>query len=400
MDAEINMFLPIGDTPNPLNFKPVVNWVLIAMNVGVFILVTMPMMSVGVDPGDPLLEHYVRSMLPRSFWGSPQQLVGQLSAYDLFVFDHGYRPAQPELADLVTSMFLHGSFGHLVGNMLFLWIYGDNVEHHLGRVRYALTYLGTGVAATLTFHAFAAGSPVPMVGASGAISGILGLYFVLFPHNRVKVFVMLFPFIMRVLLIPARWVLGFYLVWDNLLPVLIGAQSSTAYGAHIGGFLAGAGLTYWWERRSGDWSPFVNSKVSGSGFGEFLEPLARLRQDLQAGNAKNALELFGGLSPSDIQDLGGQECVTLANWLNDAGYPIAAMTLLKRYIAQNSARVNQSQLAQVYLALGRMRMHEGRPTAAYQHLLEALQLNPDTQTRAEAEDLIARIQSPRRLTID
>ena len=90
-----------------------------------------------------------------------QQLLSQVSAYDLFVFDWGFRPARPTVVDLFTCMFLHGGFLHLFGNMLFLWIYGDNVEHVLGRVRFLFWYLATGVAATLFHLCWAPGPPIP-----------------------------------------------------------------------------------------------------------------------------------------------------------------------------------------------------------------------------------------------
>src|SRR5690606_30537250 len=118
-------------------------------------------------------------------------------------------------------MFLHASFLHLFGNMLFLWIYGDNVEHQLGHGRFLIAYLATGAAA-VAFHMIgAAGSAVPMVGASGAISGALGFYFVFFPRNRVRLAWFLPPFLFQVFEVPARIVLGFYIVLDNLLPYLL-----------------------------------------------------------------------------------------------------------------------------------------------------------------------------------
>ncbi len=128
--------------------------------------------------------------------------------------------------------------------MLFLWIFGDNVEHRRGKLGYLLTYQGTGMAATLFFSLFAPDSRVPMLGASGAISGILGCYFWWFPANQVRVFIFLFPFFMDVVQVPARFVLGIYLLVDNLLPFLlkVGAATGVAHGAHIGGFLAGLAL--------------------------------------------------------------------------------------------------------------------------------------------------------------
>jgi membrane associated rhomboid family serine protease len=234
------VFIPIGDTPNPRNYIPWVNYVLIGLNVAVYLLVSLPLSFRAVDPADPNLHEYIRLIAPDlPAWVSLYDVLREISAYDLFTFVHGYKPGAPEVTDLFFCMFLHGGALHLAGNMLFLWIFGDNVEHRLGRVGYLLTYLATGVAATLAFAVFAGDSMTPLVGASGAISGVLGLYFLLFARNRVKVFILLFPFFMNVILLPARWVLGFFVLIDNLLPFILGAQSGVAYGAHLGGFLAG-----------------------------------------------------------------------------------------------------------------------------------------------------------------
>src|SRR5262249_26997435 len=152
--------------------------------------------------------------------------------------------------DMLTCMFLHAGFLHLFGNMLFLWIYGDNVEHRLGSVRYLCWYLGTGIAATLFHMLGAPGSQLPLVGASGAIPGILGFYFVWFPRTRVRLLWLLPPFVMQVFEVPARIVLGIYLVLDNLLPYLIvSGDAGVAHGAHIGGFLAGLAAAWVMGRR-------------------------------------------------------------------------------------------------------------------------------------------------------
>jgi membrane associated rhomboid family serine protease len=242
------MFLPIGDTPNPRGV-PYVNTLLIGVNVAVFLLVSLPLTFARPDLNDPLLFEYLRAIGARGSIPT-QTILQQVSAYDLFIFRYGYRPSDPSLTTLFTAMFLHGGWLHLVGNMLFLWIYGDNVEHRLGRTGYLLVYLGSGVAATLFFAVFVPGSDVPMVGASGAISGILGFYYLWFPRNQVKVFIFLFPFIMNTFLLPARLVLGIYLLVDNLFPFLInsGAATGVAHGAHIGGFVAGLALAFGIER--------------------------------------------------------------------------------------------------------------------------------------------------------
>jgi membrane associated rhomboid family serine protease len=235
------VFFPIGDAPNPRDFRAWVTWAIIVANVLVYVLLTLPMSTQAASPQDPRIAEYVEMLRHSGLQRETlREALGQLSVYDLFVFDHGFRPVAPSLADLFSSLFLHAGFLHLAGNMFFLWIYGDNVEHRVGRIAYVLLYVLTGVVATLGFALLDLNSQLPLVGASGAISGVLGLYFVLFPRNRVKVFVALFPFLMDIFLVPARLVLGIFVVVDNFVPFLFGSHSGVAYGAHLGGFLAGA----------------------------------------------------------------------------------------------------------------------------------------------------------------
>ena len=198
------MLFPIGDAPNPRGF-PLVTWLLIAANVAVYALFTLPLGDVRPSPHDPALAEYVRT-IAQALRGqaSLAEIAQGATQYDLFVFAHGFRPGAPSWVSLFTCMFLHAGFLHLAGNMLFLWIYGDNVEHRLGAVRYLIAYLGTGIAATLFHAAVAAGSGLPLIGASGAISGVLGLYFVWFPRNRVRLLWLFPPFLMRVFDVPAR----------------------------------------------------------------------------------------------------------------------------------------------------------------------------------------------------
>jgi membrane associated rhomboid family serine protease len=153
----------------------------------------------------------------------------------------------------LTSMFLHGSWMHLLGNALFLWVFGNNVEDSMGRLRFLLFYLLCGLAAAAAQIAMSPGSPVPMVGASGAISGVMGAYLVLYPRVRVR---MLFIFIIffRIFELPAWLVL---LWWFGLqllsgLPQLssIEHEAGVAFWAHIGGFVAGVVLVKLFENRS------------------------------------------------------------------------------------------------------------------------------------------------------
>jgi membrane associated rhomboid family serine protease len=148
----------------------------------------------------------------------------------------------PFWSTLFTSMFLHGGWGHLGGNMLFLWVFGDNIEHRLGHVRFLLFYLGTGLAASFAHIIFNTSSAIPAVGASGAISGVLGGYLLLFPRNQV--YVLTWGGVMAV---PAIFMLGLWILTQFISGV--GAMATTAqtgggvaYMAHIGGFVAGLAL--------------------------------------------------------------------------------------------------------------------------------------------------------------
>jgi len=245
------VFIPISDYP-PSRGAPWMTIALIVVNVAVYLLITLPLSAERPAPNDPLLAEYLRaigSALPPNV--PLQAVLAEITRYDLFVFAHGFRPAAPSAADLFTAMFLHGGFLHLAGNMLYLWVYGDNVEHRLGPVWFLFWYLVTGAAATLFFTLFAWNAQVPLVGASGAISGVLGFYFVWFPFNTVRLFVFLFPFYVGNLFLNARIVLGLYLVVDNLFPLLFaGAGSPVAHGAHIGGFIAGMAVAWWMRGRA------------------------------------------------------------------------------------------------------------------------------------------------------
>ena len=162
----------------------------------------------------------------------------------------GRYPVDQSFPGLLTSIFLHGGWAHLIGNMWFLWIFGDNIEDQLGHGKFVVFYLVCGVLASVIHFAFNPFSNVPAVGASGAISGVMGAYLVRFPHARVTTLVVLFIIITRVEL-PA----GVMLAYWFLIQFLSGAGSIGAEGggvawwAHIGGFAVGA--LWMWNRRSG-----------------------------------------------------------------------------------------------------------------------------------------------------
>jgi membrane associated rhomboid family serine protease len=144
-----------------------------------------------------------------------------------------------------SSMFLHGGWLHLIGNMWFLWVFGNNVEDSMGRVRFVLFYLVTGLAAAAAQSLLRPASAIPMVGASGAISGIMGAYIVLYPRVRVHMVIFLGIFITRIA-VPAVFMLGYWFLLQLLggLPTLARESGGVAFFAHAGGFVAGMALIF------------------------------------------------------------------------------------------------------------------------------------------------------------
>jgi membrane associated rhomboid family serine protease len=180
-------------------------------------------------------------------------------ALEAFVRTYGLIPAYFQWDDVLTSMFLHGGWAHFGGNMLYLWIFGDNVEDRLGHVRYLLFYLICGAAAAFAQTFVSGASLIPMIGASGAISGVLGAYLVLFPHSRVLTVVPIVFFI-QLLEVPAIVLLGLWFLMQLISGVgTIGARADIggiAFWAHVAGFVAGLGLVYVFrqpERQTVEW---------------------------------------------------------------------------------------------------------------------------------------------------
>jgi membrane associated rhomboid family serine protease len=151
-------------------------------------------------------------------------------------------PTPRTLLTIFTAMFLHGSWMHILGNMLYLWIFGDNVEEALGRLRYFLFYLASGIVATLLQVMVGPASQIPNLGASGAIAGVLGGYLLLFPRARIDTLIFLGIFI-RIITLPALVVLGFWFViqlFGGLGSLeVVTSRGGVAYFAHVGGFAAG-----------------------------------------------------------------------------------------------------------------------------------------------------------------
>ncbi len=380
------MFLPIGDAPNPKG-TPFVTYGLIAANVAVFLLFNLPLGAKRADLHDPAFREYVQVISQEvGDRADLRQLVANTSAFDLFTFEHGYRPASPQLSALLTCMFLHGSFMHLFGNMLFLWIYGDNVEQRFGGILYLFAYLATGVVATLA-HALAfASSEMPLVGASGAISGILGFYFVLFPRNSVRLLVFLPPFLLQVFVVPARWVLGAFVVIDNLLPFLFAGEGGVAHGAHLGGFLAGAVAAWVVEHRAAARRP---ARLAVEGPPEAEQPV---HAALAAGRFGEAARGYFALPAAEARRaLSPREAVTLAGWLRANGHSDAALALLRRVTRDFPSGEG---LAEAHALAGEILLEDMRaPTSAYQYLLTALELGPAPETRAAVRRQLAAIES-------
>jgi len=380
------MFLPIGDTPNPRETS-YANYLLIGANVAVFLLISLPLIASPPDLHDPILTEYLLALGARGRV-PVRDIVEQVSAYDLFIFRYGFRPAYPSLVTLFTSMFLHGGWMHLAGNMLFLWIFGDNVEQRLGSIAYLLAYLATGVVSVLFFAAFVPDSPMPLVGASGAISGVLGCYYLWFPRNKVKVFVFLFPFIMNTFLMPARLVLGFYLLVDNLLPFLLtqGGGSGVAHGAHIGGFLAGLGVAFAVDRPPGFWRLWQSNKAYHEAPAFTVEEpkigigdqIARLLGQNDRHRAALLYETLKGRT--ERRGIADEAVLSIAGSLLTAGEYDRALAIYRRFSVE---RPTSPLLDRALLGAGKALIQKPRClTSAYQYFLAALDV-AKTQGLAE-----------------
>src|SRR6266849_2140186 len=222
------MFIPLKDL-NPSRTYPFVNITLILANIAVFIYELGLEATLPNRAYEALLLSY--STVPARF---PAFLAGHAS------FEGSFMP-------LVTSMFLHSGFLHLAGNMLFLWIFGDNVEDFFGHVGYLFFYLACGVGAGLLHVLFNLHSNVPALGASGAISGVMGSYILLYPRAQVLTLVFIFPLPVPAVIFLGLWYVMQFLSGINALGV--GASGGVAWWAHIGGFLLGMLLTGMSRRR-------------------------------------------------------------------------------------------------------------------------------------------------------
>lgn len=388
------MFFPIADTPNPPG-RAYMTWALIAVNVGVYLFLTLPATLGRVDLQDPLLHEYLRAI---GLHGqvSARQVYQSISSYDLLVYEYGFRSAQFAPLTLLTSLFLHGGIMHLAGNMLFLFIFGDNVEFRLGRFRYLLTYLFCGIAATLFYALFATKSQVPLIGASGAISGVLGCYFLWYPRNRVRCFLFFFPFIMTSIYLSARLVLGFYLLVDNLLPFLFASSSASgvAYGAHIGGFLGGLGIAWgadqYYRLRTG-WGRGTQQPSPA------LSSLQQICPALVKGDLIGASDCYLGLEDrAERLQVDSADVLAVANFMLEQGRVRDALYVFRRFIAE---RQNDERIDQAYLGAGMAMLRQPRyQTGAYHYFLSAIDLARSEQLAAEARNQLRLIERQRTAT--
>ena len=212
--------IPLRDD-NPTVLWPVVTIALIVANTAVFFY------ELSLEPR--LLETFIYQM-------------GMVPASII----QAHIPGTGGYFTVLTSMFLHGGWMHIIGNMLYLWIFGNNIEDSMGHFRFVIFYLVTGLAAAAAHLALNPASTIPTIGASGAVSGVLGAYLVLFPHARVQTLITL-GFFIRIVYLPAWVLLIFWIGLQLLNQALIPREASAggvAYAAHIGGFVAGIALIF------------------------------------------------------------------------------------------------------------------------------------------------------------
>jgi membrane associated rhomboid family serine protease len=213
--------IPLRDE-NPIRTFPFVTIIFIAVNCVLFVI--------------ELLQGARLAEFVNSFGATPYEVTTGIDTPPLIFF--------PVRLTVLSSMFLHGSWPHLLGNMLYLWIFGNNIEDRMGHFRFILFYFVVGIAASLTQIAISPFSTIPLIGASGAISGILGAYLLLYPSAKVMTLIPLVV-VFRVVRIPAFVVLGFWImlqIINGFAALSYTAQGGVAFFAHIGGFIAGLAL--------------------------------------------------------------------------------------------------------------------------------------------------------------
>jgi len=253
------MLFPIGDDNQGRLTTPIIVYAIIALNFAVFLFFQQAGMT---EQGAYFTYGY--SVVPKEITTGTDLVEPEIVPGAQPVLDRRTgrlaRPVIPQTPGpspiyltLLTSMFMHGGWAHILGNMLYLWVFGDNVEDNFGHGKFALFYLLCGFAASFSQIAVSPDSVIPSLGASGAIAGVLGSYLIMFPRNRVRNLVLL-GFIITTIELPAIVVLGFWIVLQVISQYTASFQHTTesggvAYMAHIGGFIAGVLLTFVFRRR-------------------------------------------------------------------------------------------------------------------------------------------------------
>ena len=226
------MFFPISDE-NPSKNKPLITYILIGLCIFFFGLQYLSQMNIEI-----FLNY---GFIPNNFFNSNFSLESYFPVF--------------------SSMFLHGSLAHIAGNMLYLWIFGDNVEDSMGRIRFIIFYLSCGVIAALAQGFVDPSSNIPMVGASGAIAGVLGAYLLLYPRANVKCLFFII-IIIQMVRIPAFIVLSFWIFGQFFsAPFSLESEGGTAYFAHIGGFIAGMILIPFFKKKE---TKLFNNKANST----------------------------------------------------------------------------------------------------------------------------------------
>jgi len=243
------MVMPLGDDNTDRHTTPVVTYALIAVNVLVWLL------ELGL--GESFINGF--STIPAEITGGTD-IVGPRTVEvggQSIPIQH-YEGPKPIYLTLLSSMFMHASWMHIIGNMLYLWIFGDNIENRIGAARFLGFYLVCGVVASLAHIAFAMDSTIPSLGASGAIAGVLGAYLVLFPKRKVRVMVA-----RQIVPMPAFVVRGLWIALQFFGQFSVAGEGGVAYMAHIGGFVAGVALIFLFGGRR---VPPSREPTPGAGF--------------------------------------------------------------------------------------------------------------------------------------
>ena len=223
---------PIGDDNSDRTITPIVNYAFIGLNILVFLLLQQLGSNETFDYAFALVPKEITTGIDISGVQVVRDSFGNTGEVRHFT------TPLPVYFNFLSSMFMHGSIAHIFGNMLFLWIFGDNLENLLGHVRYAAFYIVCGLAAALAQIVMTPDSVIPMLGASGAISGVLGGYILLFPKRQVRAII--FNFLTTV---PAFVAIGIWIVYQIIVGYMTPAgMGGVAYAAHIGGFIAGVAM--------------------------------------------------------------------------------------------------------------------------------------------------------------